>query len=92
MGKHLDGISGDNPGWCSHLSPTHADDAVYIPIGVVKKGDGNSMLAGRDPVAFGGWINLEHMSSGTEDRLLPERDILITGQNQRQIQTETQKQ
>lgn len=86
----LEGISGDKSGWCSYLSPTHADDAVYITIGVVKKGDGNSVLAGRDPVAFGGRINLEHMSSGAEDRLLSERDVLTTDQNEKQIQTETQ--
>lgn len=72
-------LSGDatdvRPGQCAHLSPAHTDDAVHIPIGIVKKGDGNGMLAGRDPVALGGRINLEHMSSRAEDWLLPEKEM-----------------
>lgn len=46
------------------------------------------MLAGRDPVAFGGRINLEHMSSGTKDRLLPEREREISKQQITHIKTQ----
>lgn len=57
--------------WVSHLSPTHADDAVDAAAGVVEEGHGDGVFAGRQPVAFGGRVNLEDMSSGTEDGLLP---------------------
>lgn len=54
-----------------HLSATHADDAVDAATGIVEEGHGDCMFAGRQPVAFGGWVNLEDMSSGAEDGLLP---------------------
>lgn len=54
----------------SHLSPTHADDAVDAAAGIVEEGHGDGVLAGRQPVAFGGRVDLEDMSSGAEDGLL----------------------
>ena len=55
----------------SYFGPTHADDAVDAAAGIVEEGHGDGVLAGRQPVAFGGRVNLEDMSSGAEDGLLP---------------------
>lgn len=55
----------------SHLSPTHTDDAVDAAACIVEEGHGDGVFARRQPVAFGGRVNLENMSSGAEDRLLP---------------------
>lgn len=55
----------------SHLGPAHADDAVHIAVGVVEEGHGDGVLAGGDPVALGRRVDLEHVSPGAEDRLLP---------------------
>lgn len=55
----------------THLSATHTDDAVDAAAGIVEEGHGDGVFAGRQPVAFGGRVDLEDMSSGTEDGLLP---------------------
>lgn len=55
----------------SNLSATHADDAVDAAAGIVEEGHGDSVFAGGKPVAFGGRVDLEDVSSGTEDGLLP---------------------
>lgn len=55
----------------SHLSPAHADDAVDAAAGIVEEGHGDGVFAGWQPVAFGGRVDLEDMSSGAEDGLLP---------------------
>lgn len=73
-------------GRSAHLGPAHADDAVGVSVGVVEEGDGDRMLAGRDPVAFGGGIDLEHMSSSAEDGLFPAthtntRDMSVCPEN-----------
>lgn len=47
----------------AHLGPAHADDAVRMPVGIIKERNGDRVLAGRNPVAFGGGIDLEHVSS-----------------------------
>lgn len=57
----------------SHFRPAHADDAVHAAAGVIEEGHGDSVLAGRQPVAFGGRVDLEDMSSGAEDGLLPSK-------------------
>lgn len=65
--------------WCDmvlqlcvpHLSPAHTDDAVHISGRIVEKGHGDCVFTGRQPVAFRGRVDLEDMSSGTEDGLLP---------------------
>lgn len=59
----------------AHLGPAHTDDAVGVSAGIIKERDGDRVLAGRNPVAFGGGIDLEHMSSCAEDGLLPARDV-----------------
>lgn len=59
--------------WVPHFSPAHADDAVDAAAGVVEEGHGDGVLAGRQPVAFGGRVDLEDMSSGAEDGLLPSK-------------------
>lgn len=55
----------------SYLSATHADDAVDAAAGIVEEGHGDGVFAGGQPVAFGGRVDLEDMSSGAEDGLLP---------------------
>lgn len=55
----------------SDLSPTHTDDAVHAAAGVIEEGHGDSMFAGREPVAFGGRVDLEDMSSNAKDGLFP---------------------
>lgn len=55
----------------THLSATHADDAVDAAASIVEEGHGDGMFAGWQPVAFGGRVNLEDVSSGAEDGLLP---------------------
>ena len=55
----------------THLGPAHADDAVHIAVGVIEKGHGDGMLAGRYPVALGRGVDLEHVRPRAEDRLLP---------------------
>lgn len=58
---------------CTHtyLGSIHADDAVAVPCAVVKIRDSDGLLAGRDPVLLGGWVDLEDMGPGGVDRLLP---------------------
>lgn len=63
----------------SYLSSTHTDDPVHIPGGIIKEGHSDGMFAGRQPVAFGGRVDLEDMSSGTEDGLLSLKEK--TGKN-----------
>lgn len=58
----------------THLGCIDADDAVAVTCAVVKIGDGDSLLAGRDPVLLGGWVDLEDMGPGGVDRLLPEEE------------------
>lgn len=55
----------------SYLSSAHTDDAIHIARGIIKEGHSDGMFAGRQPIAFGGRVDLEDMSSGTEDGLLP---------------------
>ena len=55
----------------SHLSAAHADDAVDAAAGIIEEGHGDGVFAGWQPVAFGGRVDLEDMSSGAEDGLLP---------------------
>uniref|UniRef100_A0A667YUQ1 Uncharacterized protein n=1 Tax=Myripristis murdjan TaxID=586833 RepID=A0A667YUQ1_9TELE len=43
----------------------------YAPVGIIEKGHGDGVFAGRQPVPLGGWVDLEDMSSGAEDGLLP---------------------
>ena len=65
----------------TYLGSIHTDDAVAIACAVVKVGDGDGLLAGRDPVLLCGWVDLEDMGPGGVDRLLPggqreeERDL-----------------
>lgn len=58
-----------------YLGAPHADDPVHIACGIVEIGDSQSMLAGRDPVPFGGRVDLENMGPGAEDWLLPAREM-----------------
>ena len=55
----------------TYLRSIHADDAVAVACAVIKIGDSDSLLAGRNPVLLGGWVDLEDMSPGGVDRLLP---------------------
>lgn len=55
----------------SHLGASHADNTVDIAGGIVEVGDCQCVLASRDPVPLGGWIDLEDMGPGAEDRLFP---------------------
>lgn len=55
----------------TYLGSIHADNAVAVACAVVKIGDSDSLLAGRDPVLLGGWVDLEDMGPGGVDRLLP---------------------
>lgn len=55
----------------SHLSATDTDDAVHAAASIIEEGHGDGMFAGWQPVSFGCRVNLEDMSSGTEDGLLP---------------------
>ena len=59
----------------SHLSPAHTDDAVDAAAGIKEERHSDGMFAGWQPVAFGGRVNLEDMSSGTEDGLLPSKHM-----------------
>lgn len=58
---------------CSHLSPAHTDDAIDATAGIVEEGHGDGVFAGRQPIPFGGRVDLEDVSSGAEDGLLPSR-------------------
>lgn len=62
----------------SHLSPAHADDAVDVAAGIIEEGHSDGVFAGWQPVAFGGRVDLEDMSSGAEDGLLPLKDTTKT--------------
>lgn len=55
----------------THLCAPHTDDPVDVASGVVEEGNRDGVFAGRQPVAFGGRVDLEDMSSGAEDGLLP---------------------
>lgn len=55
----------------THLGAAHADDAVDAAAGIVEERHGDGMFASWQPVAFGGRVDLEDMSSGAEDGLLP---------------------
>lgn len=57
----------------THLRAPHADDPIDVAARIVEEGDGDGVFAGREPVAFGGRVDLEDVSSGTEDGLLPLR-------------------
>lgn len=57
--------------WGAHLCATHADDAVDAAAGIVEERHGDGVFAGRQPVAFGGRVDLKDMSFGAEDGLLP---------------------
>lgn len=66
-----------------YLGAPHADDPVHIAGGIVEVGDGQGVFAGRDPVPFGGRVDLENMGPGAEDWLLPagqeNRDVRAGG-------------
>lgn len=68
-------LPSERPGPAPHLGAAHADDAVDVACGIVEVGDGQGVLAGRDPVPFGGRVDLEHVGPGAEDGLLPARDV-----------------
>jgi len=55
-----------------HLRAPDADDAVDAAPGVVEEGDRDGVLARRQPVPLRGRVDLEDVSSGAEDGLLPE--------------------
>lgn len=55
----------------THLASVDADDAIAVARAVVKIGDGDSLLAGGDPVLLGRRVNLEDVGPGGVDRLLP---------------------
>lgn len=57
-----------------YLGAPHADDPVHVACGIVEIGDSQSVLAGRDPVPFGGRVDLENMGPRAEDWLLPTRE------------------
>lgn len=57
-----------------YLGAPHADDPVHVARGIVEIGDGQGVLAGWDPVPFGGRVDLENVGPGAEDRLLPARE------------------
>jgi len=58
-----------------YLGAPHADDPVHIACGIVEVGDSQGVLAGGDPVPFGGRVDLEDMGPGAEDGLLPAREM-----------------
>lgn len=58
----------------THLCAPHTDDPVDVAAGIVEEGNSDGVFAGRQPVAFGGRVDLEDMSSGAEDGLLPAPD------------------
>lgn len=64
-------LSADTP----YLGAPHADDPVHVACGIVEIGDSQSVLAGGDPVPFGGGIDLENVGPGAEDWLLPAREM-----------------
>lgn len=53
------------------LGTPNADDSVDIAGGIVEVGDSECMLASRNPVPFGGRVDLEHVRPCAEDGLLP---------------------
>ena len=55
----------------TYLGSIHADNAVAVACAVVKIGDSDSLLAGRNPVLLGGRVDLEDVGPGGEDWLLP---------------------
>lgn len=63
-------LSADTP----YLGAPHADDPVHVACGIVEIGDSQGVLAGGDPVPFGGGIDLENVGPGAEDWLLPARE------------------
>lgn len=69
----------------SYLGSIHADDAVAVTCAVIKIGDSDGHLAGRNPVLLSGWVDLEDMGPSGVDRLLPgkqrkeERDNMREG-------------
>lgn len=58
----------------TYLCAPHTDDPVDVASSIVEEGNGDGVLAGWQPVAFGGRVDLEDVSSGAEDGLLPGRD------------------
>lgn len=66
-----------------HLCATHADDAVDAAAGIVEEGHGDGVFAGRQPVTFGGRVDLKDMSFGTEDGLLPVKNQKQTNKEQK---------
>lgn len=55
----------------TYLGSIHTDNAVAVTCAVIKIGDCDSLLAGRNPVLLGGRVDLEDMSPGGVDRLFP---------------------
>lgn len=56
----------------AHLGAIQTDDAVDVARAVVEVGDGDSMLAGGQPVLLGVGVNLEDMGPRAVDGLFPE--------------------
>lgn len=56
----------------TYLGSIDTDNAVAVTRAVIKIGDSDSLLAGRNPVLLGSWVDLEDMGPGGVDRLLPE--------------------
>lgn len=52
------------------LRSFEADDPVHVPGAVKEVGDGHSMFTRGDPVLLSARVNLKHMGSCAEDRLL----------------------
>lgn len=59
-------------GSAAHLGTIQADDAVDIARAVVEVGDGDSVLAGGQPVLLGVGVDLEDVGPRAVDGLLPE--------------------
>lgn len=50
----------------SHLSAPDADDAIHTPASIKEEGDCDGVFAGRNPISFSVWVNLEDVSLHAE--------------------------
>lgn len=68
-------LQNKNKGGCQnclagqYLGPINADDSIAAPGDIVEVGNGDGLLARRDPVLLGAGVNLEDVRSGGEDGL-----------------------
>lgn len=69
----------------THLGAAHADDAVDAAAGIVEEGHGDCVLAGRQPVAFGGRVDLKDMGFGAVHGLLPLKNTHKQNNKSRQV-------